>query len=433
MHDLAIRNGRVIDGSGGPEYQGDIGIDGGTIAAVGANVGPARREIDAAGKLVTPGWIDMHTHFDAQVAWDPFLTPSCWNGVTTVVMGNCGVGFAPVHPQGPRLADGPDGRGRGYPGDRDVGRHEVGLGDVPGIPGRDRPQAARDGHPDPAPALRAAHLRDGRARRRGHPADRRRVGRDDPHRAPGDRGGGVRRVQQPPARAPHQDGRVDTRNPGPLSRDRGDRQGRGRGRWRRAAVRRAVRARVALLRGPDGRHQRDLPHGRRRARDAGPAGGEGVRQRLAGVSPGPRPRHHDHHEPGGIAASVHDQLRVPGVGRLTADGGAATQDARSRGAGADSGQRLGSDQRRAQEGRQQVWRGRPRRQHVRRRHHAGQPAAVVAGADHRQSRESLRARRSARLRTGRGGQRRHLRQHARHLRPSRRSTTCSPPTAARPC
>ena len=87
MHDLAIRNGRVIDGSGGPEYprihlnilpvfpgppQGDIGIDGGTIAAVGANVGPARREIDAAGKLVTPGWIDMHTHFDAQVAWDPF-------------------------------------------------------------------------------------------------------------------------------------------------------------------------------------------------------------------------------------------------------------------------------------------------------------------------------------------------------------------------
>jgi N-acyl-D-aspartate/D-glutamate deacylase len=99
MHDLAIRNGRVIDGSGGPEYQGDIGIDGGTIAAVGANVGPARREIDAAGKLVTPGWIDMHTHFDAQVAWDPFLTPSCWNGVTTVVMGNCGVGFAPVHPK----------------------------------------------------------------------------------------------------------------------------------------------------------------------------------------------------------------------------------------------------------------------------------------------------------------------------------------------
>ena len=99
MHDIAIRNGRVIDGSGGPQFQGDIGIDGGTIAAVGNDVGPARREIDAAGKLVTPGWIDMHTHFDAQVSWDPYLTPSCWNGVTTIVMGNCGVGFAPVHPR----------------------------------------------------------------------------------------------------------------------------------------------------------------------------------------------------------------------------------------------------------------------------------------------------------------------------------------------
>ncbi len=99
MHDIAIRNGRIIDGSGSPEFHGDIGIEGDKIVAVGSDVGSARREIDASGKLVAPGWIDIHTHFDAQVSWDPYLTPSCWNGVTTVVMGNCGVGFAPVRPQ----------------------------------------------------------------------------------------------------------------------------------------------------------------------------------------------------------------------------------------------------------------------------------------------------------------------------------------------
>ena len=86
MHDIAIRNGRIIDGSGSPEFAGDIGVDGDTITALGADVGVARRDIDAAGKLVVPGWIDIHTHFDAQVSWDPYLTPSCWNGVTTCLL-----------------------------------------------------------------------------------------------------------------------------------------------------------------------------------------------------------------------------------------------------------------------------------------------------------------------------------------------------------
>ena len=99
MHDIAIRNGRIIDGTGAPEFQGDIAIDGAVITSVNGGVGKARREIDAEGKLVVPGWIDIHTHFDAQVSWDPYLTPSCWNGVTTIVMGNCGVGFAPVKPK----------------------------------------------------------------------------------------------------------------------------------------------------------------------------------------------------------------------------------------------------------------------------------------------------------------------------------------------
>jgi len=98
MHDLVIRGGTVVDGSGAPARQADVAIDGERIAAVGSDVGPGRREIDARGLLVTPGWVDIHTHYDGQVTWDPHLTPSGWNGVTTLVMGNCGVGFAPVRP-----------------------------------------------------------------------------------------------------------------------------------------------------------------------------------------------------------------------------------------------------------------------------------------------------------------------------------------------
>jgi N-acyl-D-aspartate/D-glutamate deacylase len=96
MNDLVIRNGRIIDGTGRPGFHGDLAIDGGKIVAAGGKAGPGRREIDANGLLVTPGWVDIHTHYDGQVAWDPYLSPSSWHGVTTLVMGNCGVGFAPV-------------------------------------------------------------------------------------------------------------------------------------------------------------------------------------------------------------------------------------------------------------------------------------------------------------------------------------------------
>ncbi|HEU4429991.1 MAG TPA: amidohydrolase family protein, partial [Myxococcota bacterium] len=96
MHDLVIRNGTVVDGTGAPAREADVAIDGGTIAAVGSVAARGREEIDARGKLVTPGFVDIHTHYDGQATWDPYLTPSSWHGVTTVVFGNCGVGFAPV-------------------------------------------------------------------------------------------------------------------------------------------------------------------------------------------------------------------------------------------------------------------------------------------------------------------------------------------------
>ena len=96
MHDLVIRSGKVVHGTGVPAFTGDISISGDRIVGVGGNAGAGRREIDASGLLVAPGWVDIHTHYDGQVAWDPYLSPSSWHGVTTVVMGNCGVGFAPV-------------------------------------------------------------------------------------------------------------------------------------------------------------------------------------------------------------------------------------------------------------------------------------------------------------------------------------------------
>ena len=98
MHDLVIRNGRVIDGTGAAPVAADVAIDDGRISAVGTVAEPGREELDAAGLVVTPGFVDVHTHYDGQVTWDPLLTPSIWHGVTTVVMGNCGVGFSPAAP-----------------------------------------------------------------------------------------------------------------------------------------------------------------------------------------------------------------------------------------------------------------------------------------------------------------------------------------------
>lgn len=94
-HDLVIRNGWVLDGTGAPGFQADIAIDGETITTVGTVHGSGREELDAKGLLVTPGFVDIHTHYDGQAVWDSHLAPSALHGVTTALMGNCGVGFAP--------------------------------------------------------------------------------------------------------------------------------------------------------------------------------------------------------------------------------------------------------------------------------------------------------------------------------------------------
>ena len=102
MADLVVRNGNLVDGSGAPARPADVVVDGGLIVEVtgagAASTAGARRVLDADGRMVTPGFVDVHTHYDAQATWDPWVTPSSWHGVTTVVMGNCGVGFAPADP-----------------------------------------------------------------------------------------------------------------------------------------------------------------------------------------------------------------------------------------------------------------------------------------------------------------------------------------------
>ena len=96
MHSTVIRGATIIDGTGRPGYTGDVALDGDRIAQVGGKAGPATREIRAEGHIVTPGWVDAHTHYDGQATWDSELAPSSWHGVTTILFGNCGVGFAPV-------------------------------------------------------------------------------------------------------------------------------------------------------------------------------------------------------------------------------------------------------------------------------------------------------------------------------------------------
>ena len=96
MHDILIKDGLIVDGTGKAPFPGDVAVTGDRIVEVGKVAGPAKRTVQANGHLITPGFVDIHTHFDGQVSWDSMLAPSCYHGVTSVVMGNCGVGFAPA-------------------------------------------------------------------------------------------------------------------------------------------------------------------------------------------------------------------------------------------------------------------------------------------------------------------------------------------------
>ncbi len=99
MYDLLIKNTKVVDGTGAAAYHADVAVSGGRIAAIGRLTDQSKRLIDASGLIVAPGFIDPHTHYDTQICWDPLITCSPWHGVTSVMMGNYGVGIAPCRPQ----------------------------------------------------------------------------------------------------------------------------------------------------------------------------------------------------------------------------------------------------------------------------------------------------------------------------------------------
>src|SRR6266436_5540058 len=158
MHDLIIRNGTIVDGSGLPRYRADVGIAKGKIAAIGRINERAKEVIDAEGHIVAPGIIDAHTHMDAQVFWDPLGTCSCWHGITSVVMGNCGFSLAPCAASDKHLVV------------RNLERAEdisgAAMDDVPGVARLSGELAQGHQLRELSRALRVAHVRDGRARLR---------------------------------------------------------------------------------------------------------------------------------------------------------------------------------------------------------------------------------------------------------------------------
>ena len=248
--DIVIRGGSLVDGTGAPARRADIAISDGVVSDIGDGL-DGQRVLEAGGNVVAPGFIDIHTHYDAQVFWDPALTPSCWHGVTSVVAGNCGFSIAPGPARAPRAAR-PHAPARRGHGARHVvrGRALGRLRDLPAVLRRDR--AAR--HAAQLRVLRRSHrgphLRDGRSRIREGSHRRRRAQHAARDRGSDGRGrGGIRDLGVTDAqRRPRSTGAVAHRRP-----------------------RRSVRARAAAARRAQGRGRappRREGHARRRVRRA---------------------------------------------------------------------------------------------------------------------------------------------------------------------
>ena len=160
--DIQIKGGTIVDGTRVPRYRGDVWIKDGKIAQIGGRApGFAKKTIDADGLIVAPGFVDLHTHYDAQIRWDPYCTISGWHGVTSLVLGNCGFGFAPVKPDFRERSMLTMTRTEAIPYASMKAGHELGLGDHPGVPGFARSRAqGRQLHPVHADRV-ADDLRDG--------------------------------------------------------------------------------------------------------------------------------------------------------------------------------------------------------------------------------------------------------------------------------
>ena len=142
--DIIIKGGTIVDGTRTPRYVSDVGIKDGKIAQIGGLKGKtADRVLDAAGRIVAPGFVDLHTHYDAQIFWDPYCTLSGWHGVTSVALGQLRVRVRAVTGRGPRSGDAEHDPQRGDPLRRDEGGHAVGLGDVPRFHRQPDPHAQR--------------------------------------------------------------------------------------------------------------------------------------------------------------------------------------------------------------------------------------------------------------------------------------------------